>query len=266
MNFGSMNYLVSNKLVSGMPSIKAPEYICETCVAGKKPRQPFPKGKAWRAKRPLELVHSDLCSVDVPSNNGKKYFITFIDDFSRKTWVYFLTNKSEACETLKKFYFYVEKQSKYSLKTLRTDRGTEYLVCDEFLQKHGVKHQLTARYTPQQNGVAERKNMTIVDMVRCMIRAKNLPRWLWPEAVATAVYIQNRTPTKSVKGKTPYEAWYDKKPSVEHFKVFGCIAYAHNPDQTNSERSWMIKLRSVYSLSIVMRLRGTDCTTQSPRR
>ena len=103
-----------------------------------------------------------------------------------------------------------------------------------------------------------------MDMVRCMIRAKNFPKWLWPEAVATAVYIQNRTPTKSVKDKTPYEAWYGKKPSVEHFKVFECIAYAHILDQLRKKLD--DKAEKCVFVGIVMRLRGKDCTTQSQRR
>lgn len=87
--------------------------------------------------------------MEVPSNGGNKYFITFIGDFTRKTWVYVLKNKSDACDALKRFMAYVERQSGYTLKTLRTDRGTKYIVCDDFLRKHGVKYQMTSRYTPQ---------------------------------------------------------------------------------------------------------------------
>ncbi|CAL9028169.1 unnamed protein product, partial [Prunus brigantina] len=178
----------------------------------------------------FNMIHSDLCSVETTSHGGGKYFITFIDDFSRKTWVYILKNKSDACYTFKKFMAYVEKQSGEKIKVLRTDRGQEYIVCDEFLEKNGIKHQLTARYTPQQNGVAERKNRTIMDMVRCMLKLKNLPKYFWAEAVACAVYILNRSPSRSVNGRTPYEVWSGRKPNIQHLRVFGCIAYSHVPD------------------------------------
>lgn len=158
LNFSSLNLLARKNLVSSLPQILVPNQVCETCVIGKKHRDTFPKGGVSRAQMPLEIIHSDLCSLEVPSYGGGKYFITFIDDFSRKTWVYILKNKSEACDTFKIFKAYVEKQSGEKVKVLRTDRGQEYIVCDDFLQKNGIKHQLTARYTPQQNGVAERKN------------------------------------------------------------------------------------------------------------
>jgi len=230
LNFDSLNLLARKNMVSGLPVIDVPKNICETCVLGKKHRDPFPSGSAWRAKKPLELIHSDLCSVEVPSNGGSRYFISFIDDFSRKAWVYFLQNKSDACTTFKKFKAYVEKRSGYQIQTLRTDRGTEYLVCDDFLEQHGIRHQLTARYTPQQNGVAERKNRTIMDMVRCMLKFKNLPKDFWAEAVACAIYVLNMCPTKSVFNKTPQEAWSGQKPAIKHLRVFGCIAYAHVPE------------------------------------
>ena len=230
VNFGSLKQLASRKMVSGLPSINSPDKVCETCVLGKKHRDPFPIEKAWRASKPLELVHSDLCSVEVPSNGNSRYFITFIDDFSRKAWVYFLQQKSDACDAFKRFKANVEKQCGRSIKTLRTDRGTEYIVCDGFLQKHGINHQMTARYTPQQNGVAERKNRTVMDMVRCMLHLKNLPKGFWGDAVACAFYLLNRCPTRSVLGKTPQEAWTRRKPSIGHLRVFGCICYAHVPD------------------------------------
>src|ERR1044072_2337374 len=230
-NFESIKFLARKKWVTGLPFIKTPDQLCEACVVSKKHRDPFSKGRAWRATKPLELVHSDLCYVEVPSNGGNTYFITFIDDFTRKAWVYILKNKSDACDTVKRFMAYVEKRSGYTLKTLRTDRGTEYIVCDDFLRKQGVKHQMTARYTPQQNGVAERKNRTVMNMVRSMLYCKKLPKSFWAEAVACAVYLLNRCPVKSVRGKTPEEAWSGKRPNLSHLKVFGCVAYAHVPDQ-----------------------------------
>ncbi|KAL6141604.1 hypothetical protein ACLB2K_059892 [Fragaria x ananassa] len=124
LNFSSLNFLARKNLVSGLPPIYVPNQVCETCVFGKKHKDSFPIGKALRANMPFEIIHSDLCYVEVPSYGGAKYFVTFLDDFSRKAWVYVLKNKSEACDSFKAFKAYVEKQSGEKIKVLRTNRGT----------------------------------------------------------------------------------------------------------------------------------------------
>jgi len=230
-HFSGLNYLSRKEYVSGLPVVNIPSGVCETCKIGKKHRESFPTEKSWRAKKLLEIIHSNLCSVEIPTPGGCRYFITFIDDFSKKAWVYFLKQKSEAIDVFKTFKAFVEKQSGCLIKALRTDRGQEYIVGTNFYEQHGIQHQLTTRYTPQQNGVAERKNRTIMDMVRCMLKAKQMSKEFWAEPVATAVYILNRCPTKSVQDKTPKEAWSRRRPSIRHLRVFGCIAYAHVPDQ-----------------------------------
>jgi len=106
---------------------------------------------------------------------------------------------------------------------------------DNFCEKHGIKRELTVRRTPQQNGVAERKNRTIVEMARSMLQNKSLPKQFWAEAVNTAVYILNRSPTKAILNTTPYEAWFNRKPNVDHFRVFGCIAYSHIPKENREK-------------------------------
>ncbi|KAE8666438.1 Phospholipase D delta [Hibiscus syriacus] len=206
--------------------------------SGKQHRQSFEVGRSWRARRPLEIVHTDIAGpFDIPSLGGNRYYLTFIDDFSRKCWIYILKEKSEALEKLREFKAMSEKQSGQYLKILRSDRGGEYTskLFEEFCKEHGIIHQLTGRYTPQQNGVAERKNRTILDMARSMIKGKQLPRNFWAEAVRCAVYLLNRCPTKSVKYMTPNEAWSGQKPGVGHLKIFGCIAYAHVPEQTRKK-------------------------------
>ncbi|MCO5594752.1 hypothetical protein L7F22_048785 [Adiantum nelumboides] len=117
--------------------------------------------------------------------------------------------------------------------TLRTDRGGEYMsgAFKDFLGKKGIKHQCTMPYTPQQNGVAERKNRSLMEMARCMLKAKSLPHKRWMEAVACAAHVLNRCPTRAFKTITPYESCYDRKPSVSYLHVFGCLAYAHIPQQ-----------------------------------
>jgi len=153
-HFSGLNFLSKKEYVSGLPIINIPEGICETCEIGKKHRESFPTGNSWRARKPLEIVHSDLCMVEIPTHGGSRYFITFIDDFSIKAWVYLLKQKSEACDAFKSFKAFVEKQSGCKIKALRTNRGQEYLACADFFDHHGIQHQMTTRYTPQQNGVA----------------------------------------------------------------------------------------------------------------
>lgn len=234
LNFSGLKLLQQKNMVTGLPQIDHPSRVCEECVIGKQHRDPFPKGDAWRAKKVLELVHSDICGPINPSSNGsKRYFITFIDDFSRKTWVYLLQEKSEAFLAFKNYKALVEKEVGQPIKTLRTDRGGEYTSQEfaNFCELHGIKRQLTTSYSPQQNGVAERKNRTILNMVRSMLNRSFLPKSFWPEAVLWSIYLLNRSPTIAVRDRTPEEAWSGRRPSVDHLRIFGCIAYAHVPDE-----------------------------------
>ena len=135
--------------------------------------------------------------------------------------------KSDALEAFKHFKNLAETEKGMKVKTLRSDRGGEF-TSDEFTKfclEHGIKRQLTAPYSPQQNGVVERKNRTVISMVRAMLKAKELPRELWGEAVNTAVYLLNRASSKALQGQTPHEKWTGRKPSVDHLRTFGCIAH-----------------------------------------
>ena len=164
--------------------------------------------------------------------NGQRYFITFIDDFTRYMYLYLLNDKSEALDAFKVYKAEVEKQSGLSIKIVRSDRGGEYYgrFTDQgqrpgpfakFLEENGIVAQYTTPGTPQQNGVAERRNRTLMDMVRSMTSVSNLPPNMWSEALKTAVYILNRVPSKSVP-KTPFELWNGWKPSLNHVHIWGC--------------------------------------------
>lgn len=234
LNFGGLKTLQKKSMVKGLPNFDSPSNICEDCVVSKQHRVPFPKSGSQRAKKPLDIVHYDICGpINPTSNGGKRYFITFIDDYSRKTWVYFLQVKSEAFAAFKSFKALVEKESGNVIKVLRTDRGGEYCSheFENFCESHGIKKQLTAAYTPQQNGVSERKNRTILDMVRSLLTRSGVPKSFWPEVVNWSIHILNRSPTFSVQNVTPEQAWNGRRPSVDHFRIFGCIAYAHIPDE-----------------------------------
>ncbi|KAI5314901.1 hypothetical protein L3X38_044077 [Prunus dulcis] len=221
-------------MVVGLPEIKEDRQVCEGCVLGKQSREAFPREAISRASTPLELIHSDICGpMQTVTKAGNRFFLTFIDDCTRMCWVYFLRHKSEALCVFKKFKATVELQSGYKLKQSRSDRGGEYtsVEFERFCDNAGIERQLTTSYTPQQNGVAERKNRTIVEMAKCLLLEKKIPLDFWAEAVNTSVYILNRCPTKALSKKTPFEAYGGRKPGIKHLKVFGSLCYAHVPKQ-----------------------------------
>ncbi|KAL4351723.1 hypothetical protein GQ457_06G023180 [Hibiscus cannabinus] len=217
-------------MVFELPRLIQPLKVCTECLNGKQKRDPFPKKSSWRAELPLELVHSDLCGpIQSISNNNKRYFISFIDDYSRKMWIYFLHEKSEAFQFFRIFKAKVEREASIQIKCLRTDRGGEFTSSEFsiFCAENGIQRQLTAPYSPKQNGVAEQKNRTIMNMVRSMMITRGVPKCFWAEAVNWAVHVLNRSPTLTVQNMTPEEAWSGKRPSVGYFRVFGCVAHVH---------------------------------------
>lgn len=227
LNEKGLKLLSRKEMVFGLPKIES-FGLCEGCIFGKQSKKSFPVGKSWRASECLELVHADLCGpMQTKSIGGSQYFLLFTDDFSRFSWVYFQDSKAETFQNFLKFKAMVEKQSGQFLKILRTDRGGEFLSGEfkDFCESNGIHRELTTPYTPEQNGIAERKNRTTVEMARSLLQAKNLPNSLWGEAVATSIYLLNISPTRAVWNKTPFEVWSGKKPSVSHLKIFGCIAY-----------------------------------------
>jgi hypothetical protein len=176
-------------------------------------------------------VHEDLCGPITPETpSGGKYFLLLVDDKSHFMWLKVLARKNQAAAVIKEFQARAEVESGKKLGVLRTDRGDEFTSIEfaEYCASEGVRRQLNAPYSPQQNGVVERRNGTVVATTRSMLKAKGLPGWFWGEAVNTAVYILNRCPTKSVTGMTPFEAWYGKKPAIHHLKTFGCVVYVKN--------------------------------------
>ncbi|KAJ9560132.1 hypothetical protein OSB04_005292 [Centaurea solstitialis] len=228
INFRVIESMVQKGLVQGVPCIKHPAQVCEGCLVAKQTRKPIPKEAQWRASRPLELVHADICGPISPQTiGGNRYFLLIVDDYCRYMWVYPIKTKDEAFPMFKRFKAKVEKEGLYKVKTLRTDRGGEFTSqkFSDFCNDEGIHRQLTAPYTPQQNGVVERRNRTILEVTRSLLKAMNVPDILWGEAVRHAVYLLNRVPTKGVINMTPYEGWKGRKPTLAHVKVFGCVAH-----------------------------------------
>ncbi|KAK9078427.1 hypothetical protein SSX86_002484 [Deinandra increscens subsp. villosa] len=227
-NFQVLNQMSSKGLVDGMPRLSHSKQMCEGCIVAKQVRKPFPNEATWRAKEPLELIHVDLCGPISPkTKGGKSYFMLIVDDYSRYMWMYPLQSKDEAFYNFKNFKKKVEKE-KFVIRIMRTDRGGEFMANDfmKFCKEAGIKRQTTAPYTPQHNGVVERKNRSVMEMARSLLKTMKVPDELWGEAVRHAVYLLNRIPTKAVKNATPYEALKKVKPNLKYLKVFGCLAYA----------------------------------------
>ncbi|RVW50569.1 Retrovirus-related Pol polyprotein from transposon TNT 1-94 [Vitis vinifera] len=208
--------LVNDGVLSTLDFTDFETYV--DCIKGKQTNKS--KKGATRSSTILEIIHTDICSLDMDSH-GQKYFISFIDDFSRYMYLYILHNKNEALDAFKVFKAEVEKQYGKQIKIVRSDRGGEYYgryledgqspgPFAKFLQEHGIVAQYTMPGSPDQNGVAERRNRTLLDMVRSMLSSSKLPKFLWTEALKTAVYILNRVPTKAVL-KTPFELLKEKK-------------------------------------------------------
>lgn len=143
-------------------------------------------------------------------------------------WIELLASKDEALICFKKFKAAAELESGRRLKAFRTDRGGEFNsgAFAVFCSDHGIRRNTTTPYSPQQNGVVEHRNQTVVEMAQCLLKSMKVPAQFWGEAVKAAVYILNRSPTKSLNGKTPFEAWFGRKPGVKHLRTFGCVAYA----------------------------------------
>ena len=196
-------------------------------------RMSFPKESLNRSSAILDLVHSDLCGpMQTATPGGKKYFLTFVDDYSRYTTVYLLSHKSEALASFDKYLKIRSNKFGKTVNVLKTDRGGEYInkSFHDLTNRLGIQVQLTAPYTPQQNGVAERRNRHIMEMARCMLDDAGLENKYWGEAVNTAIFFQNRLPTKHIK-ETPYELSHGCEPIYENIKPFGCRCFVKIPDQ-----------------------------------
>lgn len=236
INMRSLKNLES--MSTGMKLKNDENKLCEACLEGKMTKKPFKPSESVSTK-PLRLIHSDVCGpMKVKSLGGSRYFVTFIDDYSRCSKVYFMMNKSEVPEKFKEFQRLVENEHKLKIGTLRSDSGGEYLAREfqEYLKTQGIKHELSVPFCPPQNGVSERYNRTLMESARCMLSHAGLPHMFWAEAVSSANYISNRVPTTALKeNKTPFEMLYKRKPDLSNMRVFGCVAYVHVTEDNRSK-------------------------------
>lgn len=236
---GHLNSTYLNKMKNGVVRglsfhdvAKIEKKNCVVCCEGKQSRLPF-SNTGTRAEQVLDVVHADVCGpMEKKSIGGSRYFLIFEDDFSRMVFVYFLKKKEETYECFKNFKNLVENQTGKSIKALRSDNGGEFCSnqLENFLASNGIIHQKTNPYTPEQNGMSERMNRTVVEKAKCMLFDANLDKKFWAEAVNTAVYLRNRSLVSGLE-KTPFEMWTGSKPDVSHLRIFGSTVMVHVPKE-----------------------------------
>ncbi|GJW34886.1 retrovirus-related pol polyprotein from transposon TNT 1-94 [Tanacetum coccineum] len=229
LNFDYINLLSKKDIVIGLPKLKyVKDHLCSSCEVSKAKRSSFKSKTVPSSKGRLNLLHMDLCGpMRVASINGKKYILVIVDDYSRYTWTLFLRSKDETPEVLKEFLTMIQRNLQAPVISVRTDRGTEFLnkTLNAFFKEEGIEHQTSTPRTPEQNGVVERRNRTLVEAARTMLSASKLPLFFWAEAIATACYTQNRSIIIPTHEKTAYHIINDRKPSIKHLHIFGCTCY-----------------------------------------
>ncbi|GFS66671.1 retrovirus-related Pol polyprotein from transposon TNT 1-94 [Trichonephila clavipes] len=242
------DYLVKtskNDSVKGLPRLTDNgKTHCIPCKLAKSKRVSFKKTGAVRSKRPLELLHMDLCGpMPTESQGGNKYFLSIIDDYSRKVTVFPIRNKSDVFHTFIRFQKRAERFLSKKVIAIRTDGGLEFCNkdMDNFLTELGIKHEVTNSYTPEMNGVAERFNLTALDGIKTLLKSSEVPHKFWGEALLCFTYAWNRICHKH-SNKTPFEKYSGRKPSVLHLKPFGCLAYAGVPKQIRKKFDMRAKM------------------------
>lgn len=185
VNLPTLKSMSDKKVVIGLPKIEQSTQLCKGCLEGKQTRNPFPLQSTFKAKARLELVHGDLCGpITPPTSSGNRYFFLLVDDFSRVMWVFLLKTKDETLGVFRKFRMAVENETGERMKIFCSDRGGEYnsRQFEDYCDETGLQHHFTAPFSPQQNGVVERRNRTVIEMIRSMLISMEMPKTLWGEA------------------------------------------------------------------------------------
>ena len=250
VNMRNLKQLLKGEHIVGLTGISfEKDRVCSACVAGKQLKKRHPIKSIITTSRPLELLHLDLFG---PSHydtlGGRKYGLVIVDDYSRYSWVFLLKSKDE---TYKEFIIFAKRAQRMyeaEIKAIRTDNGTEFknYTMQEFVDDEGIKHEFSAPYTPQQNGVVERKNRTLIEMARTMLSEFKSPHNFWGEAISTAAHYSNRLFLRPLHNKTPYELLTGNKPNVLYIRVFGCKCLVKN----NKEKLGKFETRTIEGIFV----------------
>ena len=205
-----------------LPNVSSKRAPCADCVAGKQHRHPFP-GTFSDALKPGDIIHSDVVGPLPPSHSGLRYLVSFIDEFTRYATIFAMTHKSDVLHCFQTFVREFERLHDTKIKAIHSDNGGEYAPVAKYADELGIMVQRSAPYTPQSNGISERQNRSIFEMVRSSLAASGLSRKFWVEAAKNAVYIRNRIPESS--GVSPFEKLFGRAPSITGIRPLGCLAY-----------------------------------------
>jgi hypothetical protein len=245
ISYSGLQQMLDNNLVEGFNvNIHTPRPDCVACTEAKQSVEPFGQ-HSDRKTEPGDLTHIDLWGkYNTASINGNRYYILFIDDSGRYITTHFLKEKSEAAQKVKDYLALLISHNRKP-KAIRIDRGGEFVnkILTAWCQEKGIEIQMTAPYSPSQNGVAERMNRTLVELARAMMRG--LPEFLWEYVIDHSSYLQNRAYTKSLKSQTPYEKWFKRKPNVSHLREFGAPVWVliqgqKQPRKMETKSRWRI--------------------------
>lgn len=217
-------------------------FYCESCVLAKHHRISFPI-KEPQILSPFSLIHSDVWGPSRVANiSGSRWFVTFIDDYTRLTWVYLMKSKSEVASIFPSFHKFIQNQFGTKIQTFRSDNGKEYFnqELDTYFEKEGILHHSSCTNTPQQNGVAERKNRHLLEVARALLFQMKVPKTYWGEAVLTASYLINRMPSRVLQTQSPIQRLKALFPNFQGIgslapKVFGCSVYVHDQSPTRGK-------------------------------
>jgi histone deacetylase 1/2 len=198
--------------------------VCDACQQAKSHQLPYSRSVS-STSFPLELVHSDVWGPAVESVGRKRYYVSFVDDFSRFTWIYFLKYKSEVFQKFHEFQKLVERQFDRKILAMQTDWGGEYQKLNSFFSQVGIIHHVSCPHAHQQNGVIERKHRHIVEVGLSLLAHASMPLKLWDEAFMAATFLINRLPSKVIENHTPFEKLLQQKPEYSSLRIFGCACW-----------------------------------------
>ncbi|GJW28074.1 retrovirus-related pol polyprotein from transposon TNT 1-94 [Tanacetum coccineum] len=235
LNFGTLNDLARKDLVRGLHRLKfEKDHLCSACQLGKSRKATYKPKTINTITEVLHTLHMDLCGpLRVQSINGKKYILVIVDDYSRFTWVKFLRSKDETPVFVINLLKQLQVGLNITVQFVRTNNGIEFVNKNltDYYESVGITHEKTVPRTPQQNGIVEQRNRTLVEAARTMLIFSKAPLFLWVEAVATACYTQNRSLIHTLHNETPYELVHDKKPDLSFLRIFGALCYPANDSE-----------------------------------
>jgi transposase InsO family protein len=239
VRMNNLNKLLKREHILGLTNVDFEKNrICRACQAGKQVGAPHPAKNVLTTTRPLELLCMDIFGlVAYVSIGGNKYGFVIVDDYSRYTWVFFVKDKSKVHEILKKFATRTRNEFDVKIKRVRSDNGTEFknTNIEEYLDEEGIGRELDVLYTPQQNGIAERKNRTLIESARTKLDEYKTSDSFWADAINTSCHAINHLHLHKLCHKTAYERLTGKKPNMSYFRVFGCNCFILNKKPKSSK-------------------------------